>query len=177
MACGHCEYGQLYTLPGRERGARIIETEGGFFLQTLLLNPLDGWDADPYIIPITNCPWCGEDLAALPVRTVIPGFKLRPGREPVWRVVRGTYEGDYCVAVLGFATRWARLLEEAIKDSGDPQTTIFNQAEDLAIAAATEGITGIQYNLAGSLLVDYWVYGDDLNAWHEAARPDDKDDR
>lgn len=69
-------------------------------------------------------------------------------------------EDEYGKEVFEFAERWADLME-IVRAAG---RKIENVYEELSDAANINGITGAMYYIALKILVENWVYGDELKA-------------
>lgn len=67
-------------------------------------------------------------------------------------------EDEYGKEVFEFAERWADLME-IVRAAG---RKIENVYEELSDAANVNGITGAMYYIALKMLVENWIYGDEL---------------
>lgn len=95
-------------------------------------------------------------------------MKIAKGKEKEYQNWVDANQDFYGKGVIDFGMRWAELLEEIIdKTSKDTiKETIYNNAEQTALKADTEYITGFQYGCAVRFLAEVWEYGKVLNAWH-----------
>lgn len=69
-------------------------------------------------------------------------------------------EDEYGKEVFEFAERWADLME-VVRAAGRKIEDVY---EELSDTANTNGITGMMYYVALKILVENWVYGDELKA-------------
>lgn len=69
-------------------------------------------------------------------------------------------EDEYGKEVFEFAERWADLME-VVRAAGRKIEDVY---EELSDTANTKGITGMMYYGALKILVENWVYGDELKA-------------
>ena len=69
-------------------------------------------------------------------------------------------EDEYGKEVFEFAERWADLME-VVRSAGRKIDDVY---EELSDVANTNGITGAMYYIALKILVENWVYGDELKA-------------
>ena len=82
--------------------------------------------------------------------------------EQAWqRLVEKTKSG-YGSAVLRFAENWARLMQAHIEEG----QALDACAEETFHLADIEGITGLMYGAAVSILASCWKYGEVLRRWH-----------
>lgn len=82
-----------------------------------------------------------------------------------WQKTVDNNQDPYGAAGVGFARRWAELMEAKI-DEGKPLALI---AEATSHEADTEGITGFMYGCAVSILSQVWEHGEELRRWHNLA--------
>ena len=68
----------------------------------------------------------------------------------------------YGGAVMSYAERWARVMEEMIASGA----TVAGCAKEASHLADEEGITGFMYGCAVSTLAAVWVHGEALRRWH-----------
>mgnify|MGYP001128586800 CR=1 FL=1 len=80
----------------------------------------------------------------------------------VWEDYKRKNRDGYGHAILTYASRWAKLMEESISQGHNLEDV----AKDLSNDADLEGITGFMYGAAVKILSDVWVHGDQLRCWH-----------
>jgi len=70
----------------------------------------------------------------------------------------------YGAAIIGFAKRWAELMEEKMTKG----IKLEECAKELSFKASEEfeGITGFMYGAGVAVLVSVWEYGEQLRIWH-----------
>ena len=82
----------------------------------------------------------------------------------IWEEGKAVNSDGYGKGIYTYAECWAKLMQIEIKAG--------NKLEDIAEAtsyeADLEGITGFMYGAAVSILSQTWVYGKQLNDWHNA---------
>lgn len=71
---------------------------------------------------------------------------------------------SYSRRVMEYVFRWADLMEREI----DQGRSIAEIADETSSVADEDGITGFQYGCAVNILAQYWIYGEELNKWHNA---------
>lgn len=71
-------------------------------------------------------------------------------------------DDGYGEAVLRYAARWARLMEQRIA-AGESLESV---ADEESRKADTEGVSGFMHGLATSVLVNCWRHGESLRAWN-----------
>jgi hypothetical protein len=79
-----------------------------------------------------------------------------------WEKAVAANTDDYGSGVIRYAERWARLMEGKISRGG----TLEACADETSHLADNEGITGIMYGCAVSILSKVWIHGDQLRRWH-----------
>lgn len=71
----------------------------------------------------------------------------------------------YGSGMLGFAERWARLMEAQMAHG----ETLDACAQTSSREADSEGITGYMYGVAVRVLAEVWIHGEPLRRWHNLA--------
>jgi len=79
-----------------------------------------------------------------------------------WKGFCEKNKDGYGGAVVGYAERWADLMESRMNEG----ETIESCAEETSHEADTEGITGFMYGCAVSTLARCWEHGERLRQWH-----------
>lgn len=101
----------------------------------------------------------------------IKAFQEKVGEETIdllnfsiWEEGKALNSDGYGKGIYTYAECWAKLMQIEIKAG--------NKLEDIAkktsFEADLEGITGFMYGAAVSILSKTWVYGKQLNDWHNA---------
>lgn len=83
--------------------------------------------------------------------------------EAGWKASVEKNQDPYDVCIMRYAERWANLMEDKLAQSGAPLSDIAGVASR---EAGTEGITGLMYGCAVSILSQFWKYGEELRRWH-----------
>ena len=94
--------------------------------------------------------------------------KIKKGMEKEVEKGKKVNQDPYGSCVYRYLERWADLMEAKIEEHKDktPKEVIAEFADELSYEADTEGITGLMYGCAVSLLSQAWEYGEDLRVWH-----------
>ena len=69
------------------------------------------------------------------------------------------YAGD----ITDYAGAWATLMEKEIDEGNNLSDIAYNTS----LTADTKGITGHMFQQAVKLLVNCWIYGDELHKWYK----------
>lgn len=97
-------------------------------------------------------------------------MKIKQGLEQEYaEYVKMNSEDGYSKAVVDYAEAWAALMEQHIGTttiSNAIEHAIRSVAKATSHEADTDGITGFMYGAAVSGLSKFWLYGDELRAWH-----------
>ena len=80
----------------------------------------------------------------------------------LWNEFVESNKDFYGRGVITYAERWANSMESLINDGAN----LVDIAEKTSREADTEGITGFMYGTAVSILKKCWIFGDELNNWH-----------
>lgn len=96
-------------------------------------------------------------------------FEVKEGLEERYLSYELVNSNDfYSRGVVDFSIRWANLMEEKMKSGMTPEEVIEQYADELGVAADTDGITGFMYGCAVSALARFWKHGEALRTWHNA---------
>lgn len=70
----------------------------------------------------------------------------------------------YSNAVVLYAERWAKLMEEALAEG----EKLSSRWKFLSHKADTDGVTGFMYGCAVQALAQFWIHGEELRLLHNA---------
>lgn len=79
-----------------------------------------------------------------------------------WEKTVASNKDGYGGAVMSYAERWARMMENRISKG----ESISSMADECSHLADEEGITGFMYGCAVSILAKVWKHGEELRQWH-----------
>ncbi|MEW6408039.1 MAG: hypothetical protein AB1465_05100 [Patescibacteria group bacterium] len=94
-------------------------------------------------------------------------MQVKPRKLKKWKRILTEWAGnDYDKAVLTFAKRWAERMEGEFKGSFSHEVAARTKMEEISV----EKLTNHMYCAAADLLVDVWVFGEELRQWHNIVR-------
>lgn len=93
-------------------------------------------------------------------------MRIINGKEKEYKDWYDKNSDGYSRACFAYAERRAELLEAEIDKSNDIKKCLVDNADRLSHEADTEGITGVMYGYAVSILSQCWEYGEYLRKWH-----------
>ena len=96
-------------------------------------------------------------------------MKILEGKEKDWEQCKEVNSKDmYSRGTIEFMVRWAELLEKKIEENPDipAEDTIRKYANETSDEADIDGITGFMFVCAVNLLSKLWIFGKELNNWH-----------
>ena len=95
-----------------------------------------------------------------------PPMEFKDGGQAIWDQGLTNNQDSYGFAIYRYASTWATLMEQALRDNPDAKLT--DVAEECSRVADTEGITGFMYGAAVATLAYTWKHGEGLRQWHNA---------
>lgn len=98
-------------------------------------------------------------------------MKILEGKEKDWEQCKEINSKDmYSRYAIEFMVRWAELLEKKIEENPDisAEDAIRKYADGTSVKADIDGITGFQFGCVVNLLYKFWIFGKELNAWHNS---------
>lgn len=96
----------------------------------------------------------------------------KKGKEQDWNnVVKECNKDSYSRGIVQFAAFWSSEMEELIVQ-GQKIEDIANECEKIVYKKypQVDDLTGNMYYSAINLLVEYWIYGDELRKWNNKKR-------
>lgn len=95
-------------------------------------------------------------------------MRFTDGGAELWQSWVDANQDAYGGAVVTYAERWARLMQDEMLFTAPiyAQIRLAEIADRTSREADTEGITGFMYGCAVGMLAKAWVFGEELRRWH-----------